>query len=96
MHLKKNSISGCGGIGIRARLRCVWHCVLGSSSLPIRINLERVPLVGTLSGKWLVGIADVRSSCGRVPRPSNEPKQKDDFPLHETADSLKPKASNWV
>ncbi len=27
---------GCGGIGIRARLRCVWLC-LASSSLAIRI-----------------------------------------------------------
>ena len=30
--------SGCGGIGIRARLRCVWHYVLASSSLAIRIE----------------------------------------------------------
>ena len=30
--------SGCGGIGIRARLRCVWHYVLASSRLAIRIE----------------------------------------------------------
>lgn len=30
--------SGCGGIGIRARLRCVWQYVLASSSLAIRIE----------------------------------------------------------
>src|SRR4028119_312301 len=46
--------SGCGGIGIRARLRCVWHYVLASSSLAIRIEYVKQLLTVLAVGSCFV------------------------------------------
>lgn len=58
--------SGCGGIGIRARLRCVWHYVLASSSLAIRIEYVKQLLTVFAVGScfvfdgWVVSAIEYR------------------------------------
>src|SRR4028119_1472127 len=54
--------SGCGGIGIRARLRCVWHYVLASSSLAIRIEYVKQLLTVLAVGSCFVWSGFCRKS----------------------------------
>ena len=60
--------SGCGGIGIRARLRCVWHYVLASSSLAIRIEYVKQLLTVLAVGSCFIlsGFSRKSIEYGRV------------------------------
>ena|SRR6476469_751041 len=60
--------SGCGGIGIRARLRCVWQYVLASSSLAIRIEYIKQLLTVLAVGSCFIlsGFSRKSIEYGRV------------------------------